>query len=89
MNQHSIMLHEIFHALGAVPSCAPNYSNKSSGLNTGHVGDDPNDLMYSGDHVGIAVELDKDHQDYFGHAVAGCPDTADSPYLTPSFGNSR
>ena len=86
MNQHTIMLHEIFHALGAVSPCAPNYLIELPESRAGHVGDDPNDLMYAGDRIGIPVELDKDHQDYFGHAAAGCPDTADSPYLEPRSG---
>ena len=76
MGQHTLMLHEIFHALGVVSSCAPNYAR-------GHVSDDPNDLLYRGDLVGIMAELDKDRQDYFDHEIEGCPDAADSPYLQP------
>ena len=81
LNQDTTMLHEIFHAMGAVSPCAPNYLNAGPGLVKGHVGDDPNDLMYAGDHLGVMLELDQDGLDYFGHGVAGCPDTADSPFL--------
>ena len=80
---HTTMLHEVFHALGAVPPCAPNYLNQSQGLPTGHVDDDPNDLMYAGDKLGAMIELDKDRNDYFGHGVAGCLDLSNSQYLEP------
>ena len=81
VNQHTIMLHEVFHALDAVSPCAPNYLRQSQGLRKGHVIDDSNDLMYGGDDLGVMLELDKDRDDYFGHGVAGCPDLADSPFL--------
>ena len=77
------MLHEIFHALDAVSPCAPNYLMQSRDLRKGHVVDDPNDLMYGGNELGVMIELDKDRDDYFGHGVAGCPDVADSPFLEP------
>ena len=83
VNQHTIMLHEVFHALDAVSPCAPNYLKQSLDLRKGHVIDDPNDLMYGGDELGVMIELDKDRDDYFGHGVAGCPDVADSPFLQP------
>ncbi len=81
VNQHTIMLHEVFHALEAVSPCAPNYMSQSPDLRKGHVIDDPNDLMYGGDELGVMIELDKDRDDYFGHGVPGCPDLADSPFL--------
>ena len=81
VNQHTIMLHEVFHALDAVSPCAPNYLKQSQGLRKGHVNDDSNDLMYGGDKLGVMIELDKDRDDYFGHGVAGCPDVADSPFF--------
>lgn len=81
VHQHTIMLHKVFHALGAVSPCAPNYLSQSSGLRKGHVNDDPNDLMYGGDELGVMIELDKDRNDYFGHGMAECPDVADSPFL--------
>jgi len=36
------MLHEILHTLGVVATCAPNHTL------SGHVSDDPRDLMYAG-----------------------------------------
>ena len=75
------MLHEVFHALDAVSPCAPNYLRQSQGLLKGHVFDDPNDLMYGGDELGIMISLDEDRNDYFGHGVDGCPDVADSPFI--------
>ena len=81
VNQHTIMLHEVFHALDAVSPCAPNYLRQSQGLRKGHVIDDPNDLMYGGDKLGLMIELDKDRDDYFGHGVDGCADVAASPFL--------
>jgi len=81
VNQHTIMLHEVFHALDAVSPCAPNYLGQSLGLRKGHVIDDTNDLMYGGDEVGVMIELDKDRDDYFGHGVAGCTDLAYSPFI--------
>jgi len=81
LSQDTIMLHEVFHALGAVSPCAPNYLGQSSNLPKGHVNDDPNDLMYGGDELGVMIELDKDRDDYFGHGLANCTDLADSPFL--------
>ena len=80
VNQHTIMIHEIFHALNAVSPCAPNYMRQSEGLRKGHVIDDPNDLMYGGYRLGVMIELDKNQDDYFGHGVDGCTDLADSPF---------
>lgn len=81
VNQHTIMLHEVFHALDAVSPCAPNYLEQSPDLAKGHVFDDPNDLMYGGHELGVMIELDKDRDDYFGHGIDGCPDVTDSPFL--------
>jgi hypothetical protein len=83
VNQPVTMVHELFHAFGAVASCAPNYASDDKGLSSAHVDDDPNDLMYSGDEFGIPIELDDGHDDYFDHDIPGCVDTADSPYLGP------
>ena len=81
LSQDTTMLHEVFHALGAVSPCGPNYLGQSSNLPKGHVDDDPNDLMYGCDELGVMIELDKDREDYFGHGVANCSDLADSPFL--------
>jgi hypothetical protein len=69
------MLHEIVHAIGFVPSCAPHYDGG------GHVNDDPNDLMSPGGNLSDSLDTNKD--DYFRHTIAGCPDLARSLYLKP------
>ncbi len=83
INQPVTMVHELFHAFGAVAPCATNYFSGPGLLKTRHVDDDPTDLMYAGDRIGIPTALDKGHDDYFGHDIPGCPDIADSPYLEP------
>ena len=83
VNQPVTMVHELFHAFGAVAPCATNYFSVASTLRAAHVDDDPNDLMYAGDRAGIPIELDNGHDDYFGHEIPGCVDIADSPFLEP------
>jgi len=83
INQPVTMVHELFHAFGAVAPCATNYFSGPGSLRTRHVDDDPNDLLYDGDRIGFATELDQGHDDYFGHDIPGCIDIADSPYLEP------
>jgi hypothetical protein len=73
------MLHEILHALDVVPACAPHYSG-------GHVTEDNRDLMYSGGQDGpkdwTNMTLDPGRDDYFGTSIPGCPDLAESDFLT-------
>ena len=76
------MLHEIGHALGYVPSCAPHYT---SGRGP-HVSDSRFDLMYTGNEPwGVndwrRMELDVGRDDYFMANVPGCPDLSANPYL--------
>ncbi len=71
------MTHEVFHALGAVPSCAPHYS-------AFHVNDDPRDLMYAGSLPWNPSILDVNHDDYWGHGRAGCTDISKSVFLNPT-----
>lgn len=70
------MIHELFHALGAVASCAPNHGRGA------HVVDDPRDIMYSGGERswGAGARIDEDRDDYFGHDNGDCTDIADSPF---------
>jgi len=83
-NQPVTMIHELFHAFGAVAPCATNYFSAPGILGTRHVDDDPNDLMYRGDRIGFPyIKLDEGHDDYFGHEIPGCIDISDSPYLEP------
>lgn len=70
------MIHELFHALGAVASCAPNHGGNA------HVVDDPWDIMYSGSGGRTPPRIDEGRDDYFGHDNEDCTDIADSPYWT-------
>jgi hypothetical protein len=71
-------IHELVHTLGFVATCAPNHTR------AGHVSTPTNDLMYAGDAPWNlnGVVLDQGNDDYYAHDDAGCPDFADSPYLT-------
>ena len=51
--------------------CATNYVSDDGSLRSAHVGDDLNDLMYSGDQFGVPIELDQGHDDYFDHEIRG------------------
>lgn len=68
--------HELTHALGAVPACAPH-----EGRN-GHVTDAPTDLLYSGDEQRVwdALVLDEGRDDYYRHGREDCPDIDDRPF---------
>ena len=75
----AVMVHELLHTFGAVPTCAP---NEGRGF---HVTDSGDDLMYAGfyenpeDGVGnVAIDVGRD--DYFEHGRADCLDTAHSPF---------
>jgi hypothetical protein len=73
------MLHEIFHTLGAVPTCAPH----SRGPRDAHTSDRPDDIMWAG--TGdwkIPGHLDPGRDDYYGHGRSDCLDLARSPFLT-------
>jgi len=71
------MLHEMFHTLGAVGTCAPNHTL------AGHTSDAPTDLMYSGDEPWYASALDVGNDDYWGHGRSDCTDLARSVFLDP------
>jgi hypothetical protein len=75
------MVHEVMHALGFVPTCAPHHTRR------GHVSDSPSDLMYAGAAPWSPTTLDVGHDDYYNAHIPGCPDISDSPYLEhiPSF----
>jgi hypothetical protein len=80
------ILHEILHAIGFVPACAPHLSQDGY---RSHVNDSPTDLMYAPDATHTAgwgapnVILDYNHDDYYRAHIAGCPDLSNSPYLPP------
>ena len=69
-------MHEFFHAISAVETCAPHGDD-------GHA-TETNDLMYGGTEPwDYPVLLDVGHDDYFGHGRNACYDTERSPYLLP------
>jgi len=69
------MIHEILHALGFVPTCAPHH------VLSGHVSDDPHDLMYAGPEPWLPSTLDTNHDDYYSAGVTGCLDLSQSAFL--------
>ncbi len=75
----AVAAHEFLHAIGAVPSGAP---NGCEGENSGHTCDDKSDLMYPalGGEPLTAKLLDPGRNDYYGHAGAWL-DTQDSAWL--------
>jgi hypothetical protein len=76
------VLHEILHAIGFVPSCAPNHTRD------GHVSDSPRDLMYAGAEPWRPAVLDAGSDDYFHAHILGCAELAVSPYLDRGFGGA-
>lgn len=71
------MLHEIFHTLGAAPTCAARH------VLQGHVGDSNTDLMYSGPLPWYPSVLDFGRDDYWGHNNPNCLDLSKSVFLDP------
>jgi hypothetical protein len=70
------MIHEIMHALGFVPTCAPRQTL------AGHVSDSPNDVMYAGGARWAPSTLDVGHDDYCDDHLSGCLDLSASASLT-------
>jgi hypothetical protein len=82
------MLHQIMHAVGVVPSCAPHQWRGA------HVSDDPNDLMWAGAGNWApggwnSVILDAHNDDYYKAGIPGCFDLTSSPYLVGSAPSDR
>ncbi|MBW3590153.1 MAG: hypothetical protein KY429_12145 [Actinobacteria bacterium] len=73
------MMHEILHALQAVPPCAPHVTETAA-----HVTDNRFDLMYQKGSRNPIRLLDVGRDDYFGHSIPNCPDVADSAFLDPT-----
>jgi hypothetical protein len=71
------MLHEILHTLGIVSRNAPHHTR------SGHVSDDPRDLMYAGSEAWQPSVLDEGHDDYFETGRADLADLSRSPFLAP------
>ena len=72
------MIHEVLHALGFVPTCAPHH------VLSGHVSDDPHDLMYAGPEPWQPSILDTNRDDYYSANVPGCLDFSQSTFLDSS-----
>jgi hypothetical protein len=72
-----IAIHEVLHALGVTPQCAPHHSNN------GHVTDSPTDVMFSGGASWAPSVLDVNHDDYFAASVPGCLGLQNSDFLEP------
>jgi hypothetical protein len=74
-----VSAHELVHALGAVPSGAPNECDPPD---DGHTCDTTQDLMYpySDGSPLSALVLDPGRDDYYGH-LGSWPDVQDSPWL--------
>lgn len=69
--------HEIIHALGHVPDCAPHAGQG------GHTTDNPKDLMAPSGVDPAETELDPGRDDYYGHGRPGCLDLAKSTFWAP------
>ncbi len=79
----AIMVHELIHAFGAVPGCAPHHIEGS------HVTDVENDVMFAGvDRAprGGETFVDVGRDDYWGHGRMDCLDVARSRFLKPASG---
>jgi hypothetical protein len=68
-------LHEVFHALGAVPASAPHHTL------AGHASDDPADLMYAGPESWRPALQDSGRDDYWTTGNPTCLDVAKSVFL--------
>ena len=75
-NMSYLLAHELTHALGAVPACAPHASS-------GHVNDDPRDILYQGPSPRDwnNITLDPGNDDYYRHSNATCSDIDDNILL--------
>lgn len=80
-----VMVHEFFHAFGAVTSCSPNYVEGS------HVNDATDDLMFEGTDRsprGGETFIDVGRDDYYGHGRSDCLDVSRSRFLQAAPGGT-
>ena len=84
-NVDLVMVHEIFHMMGAVPVCA----SRSAGNtevdycpSASHHVSDVRDIM--GSNNTPTAQIDPDRNDYYGHGYPDCTDIAKSQYLHAS-----
>ena len=86
VNSAQVSLHEMLHALGATPACAPDIDTHEPGYSPystiGH-SSDVHDLMYwnAGNQP---KHIDPTHRNYFGHTNTGCTDLALSSFVAPA-----
>ena len=73
------IIHETFHSSGAVYGCG-----KSAKKNDAHMKTN-NDIMGSNSD---SYKIDTKNNSYYRHSIQGCPDLANSVYLTPTSKNS-
>ena len=78
-NTEFVLLHEVLHGIGFVPTCAPH----NVPGNPHHVNDSDIDLMYPYVKMGQQQVLDVGHDDDYKHNMEDCPDLADSVFLEP------
>ena len=78
----AVVIHEVFHLMGAVPLCAP---NGDGGLHIRHTGGPGYDIMLpsGGSSNPALTEIDAGRDDYYGHGRPDCPDIARSPLWGP------
>ncbi len=83
------LIHEVFHALGAVSEGAPNYCTKKDNKDCapGHVKQPQDDLM-SAPKWDFPSRLDVGKDDYWGHSQAGFVDISRSEFLDPTPANA-
>ena len=75
-NMEIIILHELFHTQGAAYGCGKRTYKGA------HV--KGSDILGSGD---VSTSLDSKNNTYYKHSIEGCPDLADSIFLTPTSEN--
>ena len=81
VNAAQVALHEMFHGLGAVPTCAPDYDFTTP--STGHV-NIPNDLMYWNAGVQPKTIDTATSRNYWGrNGSTPCIDLSKSAYIAP------
>ena len=68
-----VILHELFHTQGAAYNCGKRTYRGS------HV--KGSDVLGSGD---VSTRIDSKNDTYYKHGIEGCPDLADSVFLTPT-----
>ena len=75
-NMEIVILHELFHTQGAAYGCGKRTYKGA------HV--KGSDILGSGD---VSTSIDSKNNTYYKHSIEGCPDLADSIFLTPTSEN--